>query len=85
MGWGARLEGVFVYIIRTLRNYDGVNEQNNISLLSLDNHDLKWSNFKFTWERERQDDKFYHLCLARSPLFSSSLNALLLAQQGELG
>ena len=32
---------VFVYIVRTLRNYDGVNEQNNISLLSLDNYDLK--------------------------------------------
>ena len=55
--------GVFVYTMKTLRNYDGVNEQNNISLLSLDNYDLKWSNFKFTWERKRQDDKFYDLCL----------------------
>ena len=34
-----------------------------ISLLSLLNYDAKWPNFKFTWERERQDDKFYHLCL----------------------
>ena len=32
--------GVFVYIVKTLRNYDGVNEQNNISLLSLDNYSL---------------------------------------------
>ena len=24
--------------------------------------DVKWPNFKFTWERERQGDKFYHLC-----------------------
>ena len=34
-----------------------------ISLLSLHNYDVKWPNFKFTWERERQGDKFYHLCL----------------------
>ena len=32
--------GVFVYIVKTLRNYDGVNEQNNISLLALDNYSL---------------------------------------------
>ena len=43
------------------------NEQNNnaflhISLHSLHNYDVKWPNFKFTWERERQGDKFYHLC-----------------------
>ena len=31
-----------------------------ISLLSLHN-DVKWPNFKFTWERERQGDKSYHL------------------------
>ena len=28
---------------------------------SLHNYDMKWPNFKFTWERERQGDKFYHL------------------------
>ena len=22
-----------------------------------------WPNFKFTWERERQGDKFYYVCL----------------------
>ena len=48
------------------------NEQNNnsarasrffyISLQSLHNYDVKWPNFKFTWERKRQGDKFYHLC-----------------------
>ena len=32
-----------------------------ISLLSLYNYDMKWPNFKFTWEWERQGDKFYHL------------------------
>ena len=34
-----------------------------ISLLSLHNYDVKWLNFKFTWEREWLGDKFYHLCL----------------------
>ena len=34
-----------------------------ISLLSLHNYGVKWPNFKFTWERERQGDKFYNLCL----------------------
>ena len=29
-----------------------------ISFLSLHNYDVKWPNFKFTWERERQGDKF---------------------------
>ena len=33
-----------------------------ISLRSLHNYDVKWPNFKFTWEREQQGDKFYHLC-----------------------
>ena len=28
------------------------------SFLSLHNYDVKWPNFKFTWERERQGDKF---------------------------
>ena len=34
-----------------------------ISLLSLHNYDMKWPNFKFSWERQRQADKSYHLCL----------------------
>ena len=34
-----------------------------ISLPSLHNYDVKWPNFKFTWELERQANKFYHLCL----------------------
>ena len=34
-----------------------------ISLLSLHNYDAKWPDFKFIWERERQGDMFYHLCL----------------------
>ena len=34
-----------------------------IFLLSLHNYDVKWPNFKFIWERERQGDKFYYLCL----------------------
>ena len=34
-----------------------------ILLPSLDNYDMKWPNFKFTSERKRQADKFYHLCL----------------------
>ena len=48
------------------------NEQNNnsaralrflyICLPSLHNYDVKWPNFKFTWEQERQGDKFYRLC-----------------------
>ena len=29
---------------------------------SLDNYDVKWRNFKLTWEREQRSDKFYHLC-----------------------
>ena len=53
-----------------------------ISLQSLHN-DVKWPNFKFTWERGRQGDKFYHLCQnsgrVRSPLFSSNPNSLLLS------
>ena len=35
-------------------------------LLSLHNYDVKLNdqiNFKFTWERERRGDEFYHLCL----------------------
>ena len=36
-----------------------------IFLLTLQNYDVKWPNFMFTWERERQrqGDKLYHLCL----------------------
>ena len=34
------------------------------SLPSLHNYDVKWPNFNFFfWGRERQGDKFYHLCL----------------------
>ena len=33
-----------------------------ISLQSLHNYDVKWPNFMFTWERERQGDKLYNLC-----------------------
>ena len=33
-----------------------------ISLPSLHSYDVKCPNFKFTWEKERQGDKFYHLC-----------------------
>ena len=50
-----------------------------ISLQSLHNYDVKWRNFKFTWERERRSDKFNHLCQnlgRRSLLFSSKLNFL---------
>ena len=32
-----------------------------ISLQSLHNYDVKWPNFEFTWERERQGDKSYYL------------------------
>ena len=34
-----------------------------ISLLSQNNYDVKWPDFKFIWVRERQADKFCHLCL----------------------
>ena len=35
----------------------------NISLQSLrHNYDVKWPNFKFTWEGKRQGDKFDYLC-----------------------
>ena len=33
-----------------------------ISMPSLRNYDVKWPDFKFTWEWKRQGDKFYHLC-----------------------
>ena len=32
------------------------------SLQSLHNYDVKWRNFKLTWEREQRSDKFYYLC-----------------------
>ena len=44
-----------------------------ISFLSLNNYDVKWPNFKFTWEREGQGDKFYHLNLNLSPFSSLQL------------
>ena len=34
-----------------------------IPLPSLHNYDVKWPNFMFTWELERQADKFYHIRL----------------------
>ena len=35
-----------------------------IALPSLDNYDVKWLKFRFTWERKRQGDKFdYNPCL----------------------
>ena len=34
-----------------------------ISLLSLHKYDVKWPDFKFICERERQGDISYHLCL----------------------
>ena len=45
-----------------------------ISFLSLYNYDVKWPNFKFTWERERQGNKFTISVWirAQSPLFSSN-------------
>ena len=50
-----------------------------ISLPSLHNYDVKWPNFKFTWERERQGDKFYHLCMSElwpGPLSSAATKIL---------
>ena len=44
-----------------------------ISLLSLHNYDVKWPNFKITWERERPGDKFYHLCLTSGAVPSLQL------------
>ena len=44
---------------------------------------VKWPNFKFTWERERQDHKFYWISVwtrTRSPLVSSNLISLLLSK-----
>ena len=44
----------------------------SISLPSPHNYDVKWPNVKFTWERKRQCDKFYHLCLNSATVPSSS-------------
>ena len=44
-----------------------------VSLPSLHNYDVKWPNFKFTCERERQGDKFYHLCVNLSAFLSLQL------------
>ena len=58
-----------------------------ISLLSLHNYDVKWPNFKFTWERERQGDKFCHLCLHSGAVSSLQLQPKFpsFKWQGELG
>jgi len=45
----------------------------HIRLPSLHNYDVEWPDFKFTWERERQADKFYHLCLNSGALPSLHL------------
>ena len=60
-----------------------INEQNNnvarvacflyISSSSLHNDGMKWPNFKFSWERERQGDKFHHLCLNSGAFLSLQL------------
>ena len=51
-----------------------------ISLPSLHYNDVKWPSFKFTWERQRQGDNINSVrTWVRSPLFSSSQNALLLS------
>ena len=47
-----------------------------ISLPSLRNYDVKWPNFKFTWEWKRQGDKFYHLCPNLSAFPSLQLQPL---------
>ena len=55
-----------------------------ISFLSLYNYDGKWPNFKFTWERERQGNKFYHLCQNSGAVPSLQLqhqNSLLLSNE----
>ena len=58
-----------------------------IPLLSLHNYDVKWPNFKFTWERERQGDKFYHLCQNSGAVPSLQLQPKFRSfkLQGELG
>ena len=46
-----------------------------ILLPSLHNYVMKWPNFKFTWKRKWQGDKFYNLCpgLGRGPLSSAPI------------
>ena len=58
-----------------------------ISLLSPHNWYVKWLNFKFTWERERQGDKFYNLCLNSGAVPSLQLQPEFpsFKWQGELG
>ena len=45
-----------------------------IALPSLRDYDVKWPNYKFTVERERQGDKFNHLCLNSGAVPSLSPN-----------
>ena len=55
-----------------------------ISLPSLHNYDVKWPNFKFTWERERQGDKYSTISVwtrTLSPLFNFNQNSLLLSNR----
>ena len=50
-----------------------------ISLQSLHNYDMKWPNFKFTWEQERQGNKFYHLCQNQGTVPSLQLQTKFLS------
>ena len=58
-----------------------------IPFLSLHNYDVKWPNFKFTWERERRGNKFYHLCQNSGAVPSLQLQPKFpsFKLQGELG
>ena len=52
----------------------------DIFFSSLPNYDVKWPNFKATWERERKAINWTIFAVwahARSPLVSSNLNSLL--------
>ena len=57
-----------------------------ISLPSLHNYDVKWPNFKFTWEQERQGYKFYHFCpnWSASPSLQLQLKSPSFKLRGEL-
>ena len=73
-----------VHLLAVPSNYDV--KWPNFKLPSLYNYDVKRPIFKFTWERERQDDKFYWYWISvwtrtRSPLFSSNLISLLLSNR----
>ena len=50
----------------------------SISLPPLHNYDVKWPNFKLSWERERQCDKFEWTPLRSPPVPTYLVNSLLL-------